>query len=190
MGGDRELLSIVYLLLLCFCRKQNYNSTYFFCLCRAQKVHTNKETTVTGLSPDTLLPQAADICAWFQNNLLYHIARRLQRAFIYTEMYGMCGPNKTLVLSGGVASNLYIRAKLSDLCSSYGYRLVCPPQKLCTDNGIMIAWNGMEKLLSGRNFFQDPDSTDVEARSPLGTDISKAVSNSSIRLPKLLLDAS
>ncbi|RUS90970.1 hypothetical protein EGW08_001274 [Elysia chlorotica] len=141
-----------------------------------------------GLSTHMLLPQAADICAWFQYNLLYHISRRLQRAFIYTDMHGLCGANKTLVLSGGVASNLYIRTKLSELCSAYDYRLVCPPQKLCTDNGIMIAWNGMEKLLSGRNFFQDCESIDVQARSPFGTDKSKDVSNSSIRLPKLLIN--
>lgn len=141
-----------------------------------------------GLSPDKPLPQAADICAWFQYNVLYHIARRLQRAFLYTEMYELFGHNKTLVLSGGVASNVYIRTKLTELCSAYDYKLVCPPQKLCTDNGIMIAWNGMEKLLSGRDFVQDPDSIDVEARSAFGKDVSKSVSHSSIRLPKLLLN--
>ena len=49
------------------------------------------------------------------------------------------------VVSGGVACNQYIRAALQKLCSHTGYQLFCPPPKLCTDNGIMIAWNGMER---------------------------------------------
>ncbi|GFO10097.1 tRNA n6-adenosine threonylcarbamoyltransferase [Plakobranchus ocellatus] len=141
-----------------------------------------------GLATHELLPQAADICAWFQFNLLYHIARRLQRAFIFAEMHEICGDKKTLVVSGGVASNSYIRGKLSGLCETYGYRLVCPPAKLCTDNGIMIAWNGMEKLLNGRDFSQDPDGVDVQARSPFGINRSKEVSNSFIKLPRLVMD--
>ena len=49
------------------------------------------------------------------------------------------------VVSGGVACNQYIRGALQKLCAHTGYQLLCPPPKLCTDNGIMIAWNGMER---------------------------------------------
>lgn len=29
----------------------------------------------------------------------------------------------------------------------YGLKLVCPPPSLCTDNGVMIAWAGVERYL-------------------------------------------
>lgn len=48
-------------------------------------------------------------------------------------------------MSGGVASNMYLRGAMKKLCNTTGYRLLCPPPKLCTDNGIMSAWNGMER---------------------------------------------
>ena len=46
------------------------------------------------------------------------------------------------VVSGGVASNQYLRAKLRLLLDHYGFTLYCPPPHLCTDNGVMIAWYG------------------------------------------------
>lgn len=50
------------------------------------------------------------------------------------------------VLSGGVASNHFVRSALKFVCDHYNYRLLAPPQRLCTDNGVMIAWNGIERL--------------------------------------------
>ena len=46
------------------------------------------------------------------------------------------------VISGGVASNEYIRTKLRLLLHHYDITLHCPPPRLCTDNGVMIAWLG------------------------------------------------
>ncbi|KAK7011908.1 tRNA N6-adenosine threonylcarbamoyltransferase mitochondrial isoform X2 [Biomphalaria glabrata] len=149
-----------------------------------------KEYQRLGTPTSELLPNAADICAWFQYNLMYHIGRKLQRGFIFAEMKNLLSTNKTLVVSGGVASNAYIRANLIHVASLYGYKVVCPPTKLCTDNGIMIAWNGMEKLLCGRNYFHDANTVDVSARCPLGTDISSDVGNCLIKLPKLHLKQS
>lgn len=45
-----------------------------------------------------------------------------------------------------------------------GYTLVCPPPKLCTDNGIMIAWNGMEKWKAGIGVADSLDSVDIEPK--------------------------
>ena len=53
------------------------------------------------------------------------------------------------VVSGGVASNSYLRSKLEHLARHYNLRLEAPPPRLCTDNGVMIAWAGMERLLEG-----------------------------------------
>ena len=53
----------------------------------------------------------------------------------------MCLVFSSQVVSGGVASNQYLRSQLESLTSSYGYSLHCPPPRLCTDNGVMIAWS-------------------------------------------------
>lgn len=39
------------------------------------------------------------------------------------------------VVSGGVASNQYVRSRLNKLVEKKGLQLVCPPPSLCTDNG-------------------------------------------------------
>ena len=44
------------------------------------------------------------------------------------------------VLSGGVASNEYIRQGLADVAEMFDCQIACPPARLCTDNGVMIAW--------------------------------------------------
>ena len=49
-------------------------------------------------------------------------------------------PYPTQVVSGGVASNAYLRNGLQMVCEQNTCHLVCPPPHLCTDNGIMIAW--------------------------------------------------
>ena len=45
-----------------------------------------------------------------------------------------------------------------------GYTLVCPPPKLCTDNGIMIAWNGVERWKAGLGIAESIDAVDMEPR--------------------------
>jgi len=44
------------------------------------------------------------------------------------------------VLSGGVACNEFLRAGIEQMCARYNCSLICPPARLCTDNGVMIAW--------------------------------------------------
>ncbi|KAK0669402.1 putative glycoprotease [Cercophora samala] len=54
---------------------------------------------------------------------------------------------ETLVLSGGVASNKFLRHVLRSVLDRRGWpdvRLAAPPVSLCTDNAAMIAWAGME----------------------------------------------
>jgi N6-L-threonylcarbamoyladenine synthase len=52
-------------------------------------------------------------------------------------------------VAGGVAANLYLRRRLEEVAAQHGARLVAPPVKLCTDNGAMIAWAGIERLRLG-----------------------------------------
>ena len=51
----------------------------------------------------------------------------------------------TLVVSGGVACNKVVRAALQGVADEAGLRLVLPEPRLCTDNGIMVAWAGHER---------------------------------------------
>jgi N6-L-threonylcarbamoyladenine synthase len=62
---------------------------------------------------------------------------------IFQERYGQSGP---LVVAGGVAANLYLRQRLTELAAGEGAELMAPPTHLCTDNGAMIAWAGIERL--------------------------------------------
>lgn len=73
-------------------------------------------------------------------------------------------PTSSQVVSGGVASNGYIRHALSRLCDHTSYKLVCPPPKLCTDNGIMVAWAGMEHLKLGTGLADNPQEVRFEPR--------------------------
>jgi N6-L-threonylcarbamoyladenine synthase len=56
---------------------------------------------------------------------------------------------KSLVAAGGVAANGRLRQRLAELAKSAGLRFVVPPPPLCTDNGAMIAWAGLERLRLG-----------------------------------------
>ena len=48
-----------------------------------------------------------------------------------------------------MAANTYLRGRLATIANEHGARLVAPPVKLCTDNGAMIAWAGLERLRLG-----------------------------------------
>ncbi len=84
----------------------------------------------------------ADLCASFQRTVGDVLADRCTNALALA-------PSSTLVVAGGVAANLYLRGRLEDVAARHGARLVAPPVGLCTDNGAMIAWAGLERLRLG-----------------------------------------
>ena len=58
----------------------------------------------------------------------------------------------TLVLSGGVASNGFLRAIMRAWLNREGFggvEIDAPPVELCTDNAAMIAWCGVEMWQEG-----------------------------------------
>jgi N6-L-threonylcarbamoyladenine synthase len=77
---------------------------------------------------DTLVDRTANATTWFRRN--------------HPE-------GTSLVAAGGVAANLRLRDRLADLAASAGLAFVAPPPDLCTDNGAMIAWAGLERLRLG-----------------------------------------
>ncbi|KAI7881593.1 glycoprotease/Kae1 family metallohydrolase [Lichtheimia hyalospora FSU 10163] len=90
----------------------------------------------------------SDVAAAFQARCIGHIEQKLKLA-LDREITLNKKPLSSLIVSGGVASNQYFRDRLQSVTASYGLPLVCPPPKLCTDNGAMIAWAGIERLQAG-----------------------------------------
>jgi N6-L-threonylcarbamoyladenine synthase len=84
----------------------------------------------------------ADLCASFQRTVGDVLVDRCANALALA-------PAQTLVVAGGVAANAYLRRRLETLTVLHGVRLVAPPVELCTDNGAMIAWAGLERLRLG-----------------------------------------
>ncbi|KAB1218977.1 putative tRNA N6-adenosine threonylcarbamoyltransferase, mitochondrial [Morella rubra] len=114
----------------------------------------------------------ADIAASFQRVAVLHLEERCERAI---EWALNIEPSiKHLVVSGGVASNEYVRARLGHVVKKHSLQLVCPPPSLCTDNGVMVAWTGIEHFRMGR--FDPPPPADepedlmydLRPRWPLG----------------------
>ncbi|XP_033761747.1 probable tRNA N6-adenosine threonylcarbamoyltransferase, mitochondrial [Pecten maximus] len=142
-----------------------------------------------GLNQDDIIPNVSDFCASFQHCVMLQFLRKLQRGFLFCEQKGIVSEKPTLVVSGGVASNQTLKKGFEAVCEESGYRLVCPPPKLCTDNGIMIAWNGMEKLLQGKGIEPEPQGvkaipTKVLASCPIGQCAREELVSRRIQLPK------
>lgn len=89
----------------------------------------------------------ADIAAAFQYAVAACLVDRTARALDIFKTHYKGDP--TLVVAGGVAANAAIKNALSQLCHEKNARLVAPPPALCTDNGAMVAWAGLEKLRLG-----------------------------------------
>lgn len=149
-----------------------------------------EQEQLVGLSEDGIVRNAADLCASVQLALTKAICKRLQRGLVFCELQNVIPPEmeeKTIVVAGGVASNSFIRRCLEVVADSYGYRLVCPPPRLCTDNGVMIAWTGLELARLGQGVCNDLDALDFVDKAPIGEDVSEAVRSCHIKPKKLKL---
>ena len=89
-----------------------------------------------------------DFCASFQAAVVDCMINRLTHAMQDTRVI-MAAP-KTLVVAGGVAKNSAVRASLEKLAARHNMVFAAPPMNLCTDNGAMIAWAGLENYKIGR----------------------------------------
>ncbi|MBW8269203.1 tRNA (adenosine(37)-N6)-threonylcarbamoyltransferase complex transferase subunit TsaD [Caldovatus aquaticus] len=89
----------------------------------------------------------ADLAASFQAAVAEVLADRAAHAL------AMLPAARALVVAGGVAANATVRAALAArLEGAQGrnrVRLVAPPLRLCTDNAVMVAWAGIERLRLG-----------------------------------------
>jgi N6-L-threonylcarbamoyladenine synthase len=99
---------------------------------------------VAGQQPGPL-PQAvaADIAASFQAAVTDILADRLENAL------ALLPEASAIIIAGGVAANSAIRARLGAIAARRTRRLIAPPLRLCTDNAVMVAWAGIERLRAG-----------------------------------------
>ena len=101
----------------------------------------------------------AGLCAAFQQTAFAVLADRLDHAIAMARTVTDLGPTPTVVVAGGVAANQALRHVLEKLCADHHAHLIVPPPAFCTDNGVMIAWAGVERLRLGLI-----DTFDVAAR--------------------------
>jgi len=111
----------------------------------------------------------ADLAASFQEAVAASLAERTARGMaIYADLHP---GSRALVVAGGVAANAALRAALTRAARREGFALVVPPPALCTDNGAMIAWAGLERfrlgLVDGLDFAPRPRWPLDPAASPL-----------------------
>jgi N6-L-threonylcarbamoyladenine synthase len=85
----------------------------------------------------------ADIAAAFQAAVAAVLADRASHAI------GLVPGATAMVIAGGVAANQAVRAALAGAAARHGLPLAAPPLRLCTDNAVMVAWAGLERLRLG-----------------------------------------
>ncbi|KAL3912585.1 MAG: hypothetical protein SGPRY_008286 [Prymnesium sp.] len=96
--------------------------------------------------------------ASFQRVAVGHLVVRTARAI---EWARALEPALTcVVVAGGVAANMRVRSELANVAATAGLPMVCPPLRLCTDNGVMVAWTAMQRLRLGLG--EKPLSTQAE----------------------------
>jgi N6-L-threonylcarbamoyladenine synthase len=106
-----------------------------------------KTAVAQAVTPFLTDQQRADIAASFQQAVTEVMADRATHA-----MAMMRADHPTahlLVAAGGVAANTAIRTALTQAASGQGFTLVAPPIRLCSDNAVMVAWAGLERLRLG-----------------------------------------
>lgn len=181
---------------------------------------------------EQLLNELSHISGSLQRAILIQLVKKLQRAYMFYRMRWRydnidaykCRSNSQhlgfdlheidegsgqpdILISGGVAANGYL---LEGIRASFKLidpeiRVSAPRKQLCSDNGVMIAWNGMlryQDFLNSRQIDKGSVSLDnsvifdtaqldlvrVNPKYDMGIDISTQVDAANFRLGKLYLD--
>jgi N6-L-threonylcarbamoyladenine synthase len=89
-----------------------------------------------------------DLCASFQRAVVDIMSYKMKQALEFCDEKNI--ELNAVAISGGVAANKAIRTELQNECDRRGLRFRVPPFDLCTDNGAIIAWLGIEKFRVGQ----------------------------------------
>ena len=133
------------------------------------EIDTHGSLTTRKRDPEHItLAERRDMAREVQRIAFEHIASRIMLYLSASKWTG-----DTVVVSGGVASNKFLRHVLRSILDirGYGYvKLEFPPVELCTDNALMIAWAAVEMVEAGhtndfsilplRKWSMDPDALD------------------------------
>lgn len=181
---------------------------------------------------EVLLDELGHLSASLQRGMLIQMAKKLSRAVLYYKMFwrrenedafakdsedehlGFKLLERTdddsqpidLVVSGGVSANNYFIEGLKLACregfGETGMNIYCPSKRLCCDNGLMIAWNGLlryKAFLEGNKEVIKCDSIDesvicdaskfdavnVNAQYPIGRDLGMLVKSANFNVERL-----
>jgi N6-L-threonylcarbamoyladenine synthase len=95
----------------------------------------------------------ADLARAFEDAVVDTLAVKSVRALEQTGL-------ERLVVAGGVGANQRLRARLATDGASFGAQIYFPRPAFCTDNGAMIAYAGMQRLVAG-----ETDDAVIRARA-------------------------
>lgn len=134
------------------------------------------------LSVDEVMPHYEDFCSGFLRASARHILHRTQRAIEFCEKRELLNTSskKCLVFSGGCAANDFLFTALSQMAEQFGYQTIRPLKQHCTDNGLMIAWNGVEHFLANKGIETNFDVIEALPKAKFGTDWRMEVSGESL----------
>jgi N6-L-threonylcarbamoyladenine synthase len=119
-----------------------------------------KTAVITGIRGLELDEQGrADVALEFQQAIVDTLVGKSLRAVSETGV-------RRLVVAGGVGANRLLRAQLAAAAHAAGAEVFYPRLEFCTDNGAMIAYAGMLRLVAGE---AAPASIEARARWDLET---------------------
>uniref|UniRef100_A0A336MN16 N(6)-L-threonylcarbamoyladenine synthase n=1 Tax=Culicoides sonorensis TaxID=179676 RepID=A0A336MN16_CULSO len=132
--------------------------------------YIHREEVDNDIPSDGIMPGYQNFSLSFLKGVVRHICHRTQRAIEFTERIKLFDESstKSLVVSGGVACNDFLFEAINQLGQQFDYKVVRPRRKLCTDNGVMIAWNGVEKFKQGIDVTTDYQSIRPYGKCQLG----------------------
>ena len=119
-----------------------------------------KTAVITGIRGLELDEQGrADVALEFQQAIVDTLVGKSLRALSETGI-------PRLVVAGGVGANRLLRTQLAAAARAAGAEVFYPRLEFCTDNGAMIAYAGMLRLMAGE---AAPSSIEARARWDLET---------------------
>lgn len=116
-------------------RKKNYELSY-------SGLKTAVVNYLHNLDERGETPNKENVCASFQKAAVDMLVDTAVSAVKRTGI-------KTVVAAGGVSANSYLRKRLTEEGSKYGYTTLLPPMSLCTDNAAMVAVRARGMIAEG-----------------------------------------